>query len=482
MTPPPRDHRPEDPGLTLPGLLRETADLLEADPAECPDAVKPERVLLLVATSGRLDAAISREVGVFDANTVWAGDGAKSAPAWMQPRTELSPACTRAIVRTAREVRSCPGVEAAWATGQIGTAKVTALLRARDVHPAMFAEMEAALVDEVAPMTVAKAESHLARWAAIAEATRNAEDAEAAGDDPDDPVEDDPMAKNSLHLSQTLGGRWLGDSSYDPVSGAEIHDAITAEIDARFHAGVYRADDGMTAAQRRAECEHDLILRGANPTQTRHGEVRPSVSVDIDAKTLAGIPITDEADAATRRCQLANGTPIARSTAERLLCTCRLTAIATRLRADGTIEVTGVTDLLRDATAKQRKALKRRDGGCVFPGCHAPYDWCQAHHLWQHEADGPTLLDNLVLLCSHHHHLIHEGGWHLWRDRSDGQLYLRKPDGTAVPVVPHGEKVPDGPPPAQPPPPLMRNGPPRHLTRRELAELEHRRQRRQRPD
>ena len=89
---------------------------------------------------------------------------------------------------------------------------------------------------------------------------------------------------------------------------------------------------------------------------------------------------------------------------------------------------------------------------------------------------------NLILLCKHHHHLVHEGGWHLWRDQADGRTYLRKPDGTPIPVVQHGLKVPEGPPPDQPPPPPIRNGPPRHLTRQELAELDHRRRHRRPPD
>ena len=418
---------------------------------------------------------------MFDANTVWAGDGARSTGSWLHGRSELSEPRARAIVRTARAIRSCPAVDAAWTSGRLGTAKVTALLAAHDIHPRLFAECEAALVDEVASMTVAKAAIHIAQWSLIAEATRDAERAEAAGDDPD-AAPDDPMADNSLHISQSLDGRWYSDGSYDPVTGAEIADAIAAEIDARFAAGVYRADDGLTARQRRAQCEHALITRGRNPSQTKNGEPRPSVSVDIDAKTLAGIPVTDTADAASRRCQLSNGTPVARSTIERLLCTCRLTAIATKLVLDGRIEIAAVTDLLRDATPKQRKALRQRDGGCVFTGCNAPYEWCEAHHLWQHELEGPTLLANLVLLCKFHHHLVHEGGWHLWRDHADGQLYLRKPDGTPVPVVAHGAKIPDGRPPSQPPPPLQRNGPPRYLTKQELAELEHRRRHRRSDD
>ena len=462
--------------------LRTLADLVEQDPAEVPDAAKRERVLLLIRGSGMVDAALAREVSVFDANAVGAGDGARTTSTWITSRSELAPGATGAVVRTARTLRNCPVVEAAWATGRIGTAKVTALVRAHGVHPELFAQCETALVSEVEPMTVRRAEQHIARWSAIAEASLEAQRAEDAGEDPDSPAEDDPAEDNALHLSQSFGGRWVADASYDPVTGAEIHAAIAACIDSKFHAGTYRSDDGMTPAQRRAECAHELILAGAHPAQTKHGEPRPSVAIEIDARTLAGLPIVDAADAATRRCQLIDGTPIARSTAERLLCTCQLTAIATRLAVDGEIEVIGITDWVRDATAKQRKALRRRDGGCVFPGCGAPVDWCEAHHLWQHELLGPTLLDNLVLLCKHHHHLVHEGGWHLWRAREDGRLHLRRPDGTPVPMAAHGTKVPSGPPPPHPPPPHQRNGPPRYLTRDELAQLEHRRRQRDRPD
>ena len=48
-----------------------------------------------------------------------------------------------------------------------------------------------------------------------------------------------------------------------------------------------------------------------------------------------------------------------------------------------------------------------------FPGCTRPSEWCIAHHI-THWADGSrTDLNNLVLLCGHHHRVIHHGGWHV---------------------------------------------------------------------
>ena len=58
-----------------------------------------------------------------------------------------------------------------------------------------------------------------------------------------------------------------------------------------------------------------------------------------------------------------------------------------------------------------RKALTARDQGCAFPGCTIPATWCEAHHItyWSH--GGTTGTENGVLLCSHHHHVIHKEHW-----------------------------------------------------------------------
>ncbi|MEV6627705.1 DUF222 domain-containing protein [Amycolatopsis sp. NPDC051106] len=66
-----------------------------------------------------------------------------------------------------------------------------------------------------------------------------------------------------------------------------------------------------------------------------------------------------------------------------------------------------------------RRALYLRDRGCAFPGCHRPPRHCQGHHI-RHWADGgPTELGNLVLLCAHHHRLLHRSGWQV-RIAADG--------------------------------------------------------------
>ena len=53
--------------------------------------------------------------------------------------------------------------------------------------------------------------------------------------------------------------------------------------------------------------------------------------------------------------------------------------------------------------------MAARDGGCVFPECDRPTAWCEAHHLtpWSH--GGRTDVADGCLLCSFHHHLVHQG-------------------------------------------------------------------------
>jgi hypothetical protein len=58
-----------------------------------------------------------------------------------------------------------------------------------------------------------------------------------------------------------------------------------------------------------------------------------------------------------------------------------------------------------------RQALNVRDRHCRFPDCDRPPAYCEAHHIVDWERGGHTKPDNLVLLCSRHHHILHLDGW-----------------------------------------------------------------------
>lgn len=63
-------------------------------------------------------------------------------------------------------------------------------------------------------------------------------------------------------------------------------------------------------------------------------------------------------------------------------------------------------------TPAQRRALVARDKGCAFPDCTMPAPWTEAHHIkfWE-KHNGCTSVHNGVLLCSYHHHLLHDENW-----------------------------------------------------------------------
>jgi len=92
----------------------------------------------------------------------------------------------------------------------------------------------------------------------------------------------------------------------------------------------------------------------------------------------------------------------------------------------------GQTDLGRNtrlASRDQRRALRAMYRTCAIPGCAVSYDRCKLHHIiwWRH--GGRTDLDNLIPVCSHHHHQIHDAGWEVKLDL-ERRLTLTFPHGT----------------------------------------------------
>ncbi len=82
-------------------------------------------------------------------------------------------------------------------------------------------------------------------------------------------------------------------------------------------------------------------------------------------------------------------------------------------------------------TRRQRIALAARDGGCRWPGCERPPAWTEAHHVRQWERDnGSTDLDNGILLCRHHHVLLHDNHWEI--RTIDGEYWLFPPPDLAL--------------------------------------------------
>jgi hypothetical protein len=72
-------------------------------------------------------------------------------------------------------------------------------------------------------------------------------------------------------------------------------------------------------------------------------------------------------------------------------------------------------------------ALVIRDRHCTFPACDRPPLMCHAHHLHHWVNGGTTSLDNLALLCGHHHRVIHHTPWKLRINPDDQKPEFQPP-------------------------------------------------------
>lgn len=171
---------------------------------------------------------------------------------------------------------------------------------------------------------------------------------------------------------------------------------------------------------------HALVELVTMPTNGESaGRQVASVLVVVDQQTLIDGP-----HAASLR-QTETGADIAPESIARLCCD----SIIRRVCLDERGVPLDVGRKYRTATDAQWAAIKASHSSCAWDGCHAPINWCQAHHIRQWEDGGPTDLDNLVPLCSKHHHRVHEGQWHI-KLLPDRSLKIYRPDGVHHATVP----------------------------------------------
>jgi hypothetical protein len=119
-------------------------------------------------------------------------------------------------------------------------------------------------------------------------------------------------------------------------------------------------------------------------------------------------------------------------TARRLACDA--TVVAFVEAADGT--PLDVGRKRRTPPAALRRALRRRDRGCRFPG-RGRRRFLHAHHIVHWIKGGETKLTNGILLCSGHHRLVHEGGYRI-ESPADHVFVFFDPAGRMIPAVAPG--------------------------------------------
>lgn len=95
---------------------------------------------------------------------------------------------------------------------------------------------------------------------------------------------------------------------------------------------------------------------------------------------------------------------ITASEARRLACNAGLIPVV----LGGDSEVLDLGRTRRLFSPAQVRAMRLRDGHCRAEGCAVPASWSEAHHLDPWRVGGTTDLARGALLCSHHHHAIHD--------------------------------------------------------------------------
>jgi hypothetical protein len=156
----------------------------------------------------------------------------------------------------------------------------------------------------------------------------------------------------------------------------------------------------------------------------------PRLVVHVDAMALA----VDQPG----RCELESGPVISPESARRLGCDAESMTV---IEQDGV--PLSVGRRRRTVPPKLRRLLEARDEGCCrWPGCERRRN-LHAHHRRHWVDGGETSLDNLILLCWHHHRLVHEGGYTIEHGDA-GELRFRNRHGVicgSVPRSPPGSAV-----------------------------------------
>ncbi|MFI5935376.1 DUF222 domain-containing protein [Actinoplanes sp. NPDC051494] len=186
-----------------------------------------------------------------------------------------------------------------------------------------------------------------------------------------------------------------------PVEGlVRVSGLLGAEDAATINAALHPLctpvpDDTRTPSQRRADALISVCTLALRTTELPDdGGEPPQLAV-----TVAYHPLTCALGAATTD----TGERVSAATARRLACDARI--LPTILGSAGQVLDMGRSS--RTAGTALRRALHLRDRGCAFPGCDKPPRWTDAHHIKHWINGGTTSLDNMVLLCRHHHRLIH---------------------------------------------------------------------------
>jgi hypothetical protein len=309
----------------------------------------------------------------------------------------MTPARAHRETVTASRVRRCPTLRDSWTEGRLSSGQVEAIVRnVGDELVGLWEQHEAQVVPSLEPLTIRDTTVAMQSWAMRAKVSLALE-----GEAPDRP--------DTVHLSRMLDGRGRLDGNLSPE--------VQLVVEKALELATSRDAEGETRSpgQRRHDALGDVARFFLDHQKVElGGRKRPHVNAVIDLEALRSHGIGSDL----------YGAPIDGPTMRSLLCD----ANVHRVIKDGASSILDYGRATRTIPPAVYTSLYLRDLGCRFPGCDRPGEWCEGHHILPWEHGGATNLANLCLLCSRHHHLIHERGWEL----------KLLPTGTVEVTDPHG--------------------------------------------
>ena len=333
--------------------------------------------------------AFFRLIAEMDRIEAWADHGARDMAHWLWMRYGLSDWKARRWIASAHALESLPATSDAFASGAIGVDKVVELTR--------FAT----------PST----EARLLRWAERVSpfAIRRKGDL--------------LERRDAMEAAQAERDRYLRWKYFD--DGRRF--ALEGELSAADGAAVSRALDRVAATLPELPGEEGLAFLDARRADALRALCGARIAHDADmdrATVIVHARAGGSTDDGWGGSEIEGGPVLHPSVARRLACTARVQLV--QENADGDPLRMGRTT--REPSTALLRAVRFRDGECVFPGCGARR-FTEAHHVLWWSLGGPTDVDNLVLICGTHHRLVHEYGWRLRRVNGGAVEWLR-PDGS----------------------------------------------------
>ena len=365
-----------------------------------PDGVTLPELAAAAEARHMYDGWLAAVVGASDRDGQFEADGATSTTAWLQDRCRMTGGDAAWLTKAARRMRSLPQTAQAWRDGTLSTGQIRAIVENLPTrHVDKYAAVEEAMVEAFESLSVHETTDVMRNW-------------RAAADDAD--PEPEPADKpDALHVSETLDGRRELRGHLSADSAIELEQALA-------HAG--SDDPDVALSQRNAEALV-AIARFFNNHNTKAGGRRNRHHLTVMVRA-------DENGQPVGR--TLGGTAVSKSKLGQLLCD---SVVARMMVAKSQILDYG-TDV-RIVPPALWRAVAARDQGCRVAGCHRPVAWCEAHHVEPVEHGGATVITNLVLVCSKHHHLLHKPGWTSTLD-TDATFHVTGPDGQTRTTHPPG--------------------------------------------